>query len=101
MSFSGDEWGRPRQPTPPHQQPQPRRGLGAMGCYFFMVAFFAVVTAISFVVSLHSTSPGLGNTGQQGSVGLGPWLLLTLTVLLAIVPLLLRNISRAMRSGRR
>ena len=47
-----------------------------------MVAALAVATVISFVVSLHSTSPGLGTSGQHGSVGLMPWLLLTLTVLL-------------------
>ena len=47
-----------------------------------MVAALAVATVISFAVSLHSTSPGLGTSGQHGSVGLMPWLLLTLTVLL-------------------
>jgi cytochrome c oxidase subunit IV len=86
MTFSGDQWGRPQPPTPPPDQPAPqRRGIGAIGCYLVVVGFLVVATVISFVVSAHSTSH------------LMAWLLLTLTVLLVIVPLLLRNIVRAAR----
>lgn len=60
-------------------------GIGAIGCYFVVVAALAVATVISFAVSAHGTSH------------LMAWALLILTVLAAIVPILIRNIARAGR----
>jgi hypothetical protein len=99
MSYNPD-WSGP--PPPTSGPPPARRGSGrkAFGCYYAVVAFLAVATVISFVATTHGTSPGLNGNPAHESPSVMSYLLLVLTVLLAIVPLPFIGIARAARKRR-